>query len=294
MTQQISISDFLPYIVPILIRDGYITKDTLQFERLGAQIVEARDKWVKDHPYLPPLRPSMTDPLREETCSICHDGEWITLTHYAEGESRQELKPCKCLLERTKAEREGRRLEMTGIPEAHRGFEKFSIVPGSEDVFDASSMLGIGKATFKLLLIYGTTGNGKTHLTYSALMEAHKRGANVKYTTMSSLVAEARLAMFKDIDVLQPYRECDFLAVDEWGRENTTIWTNSLLEEIVDYRYAHQKPMILVTNLNPMRVSSDPQQPGLPLPILSRFKDVEIGKIVHNKALDYRPKKGKL
>jgi len=291
--RQIAITDYLEVLLPVLVRDGYITKENINYSKAHEQIQEAHKQWIADHPYLPPLIPSGKDPTKEAECSLCHDKEWLSIMHYSEGYSYMELRPCNCMLERTKAEREGRRLEMTGIPEAHRGFEQFNIVQGSEDAFDAASLLGIGKANFALLLIYGTSGNGKTHLTYSALMEAHKRELKVKYITMARLVSDAKMAMFKDIDVLQPYRECDFLAVDEWGLENTTIWTNSLLEDLVDYRYAHQKPMILVTNKNPTKISNDPQQPGLPLTILSRFKDSEIGKIVHNKAPDYRPKKGK-
>jgi hypothetical protein len=146
-------------------------------------------------------------------------------------------------------------------------------------------------------LVVPTTGNfiandivaHNTHLAYAAGLEAAKRGLKVRFEHTASLMSQLRLAM--DLQggsadaIIESLKQCDFLILDDLGAEQGTGWQQSLIEDLINHRYSHELPLIATTNKD---------LSALPPPILSRFRDKVVSKIVMNKAPDFRPRKNLL
>lgn len=265
-------------ITRILRRDGYLAEANVTAE----EIAEARQRWLADHPRVPPLYPSRLHPGEEARCTTCRDTGFVLVRHFDHGEMRTELRECSC--QQARLVEESR--ERSGVPEPERrSFESFVPREGAAEAFAAAAELATGRATFKLLLIYGRPGNGKTHLAYSAVVEACHRGLAARYVYAPDFFQSIR-AMYDGATNADPagqWKRCPFLALDDLGAEHETDWTRAMLEEVIDYRYSHEMPTLCATNREPK---------NLPEPVLSRFTDGEVSKLVLNTATSYRPKKG--
>lgn len=230
-----------------------------------------------------PLMPSAEDLYRDASCLTCRDHGWIT-RWITENECRAFPCPnCSGWDERRKQYI----LDAMGIPEAKRccNFQSWVPRPGTQEAADEAYALGTGTATYSLLLVYGGVGNGKTHLAYAAGLEAGERGLATRFVQLGALMSELRMAMQSggsaDSKVAE-LKRCDFLVLDDLGAEQGTDWQQSLIEELVNYRYAEEKPTLITTNKDPKSFS-----PAL----RSRFVDASISKMVFNQAGDYRPLK---
>lgn len=163
-------------------------------------------------------------------------------------------------------------------------------LPGVSDAFKAASDMAIGKADFIWLILHGSPGNGKTHLAKAVGAELMKRGKQVKYHYVPTLLADMRKGM--DLDkypmataienIVDEVCMCSFLILDDLGAENFTTWAGSRIEEIINRRYEANKELLVTTNKD-LR--------ALPQPILSRFKDTAKCRIVENSGGDFRKTK---
>jgi DNA replication protein DnaC len=79
-------------------------------------------------------------------------------------------------------------------------------------------------------------------------------------------------------DLINKICAVGFLALDDWGANKETDWSNSVIEQIIDYRYSHEKPLIVTTNKD---IES------IPPAVLSRFRDTG-SRIVFNGDVDRR------
>ncbi len=236
-----------------------------------------------------PLVPSLENPGREAECLTCRDGRWVKRNVPLGHEDWGKIIPCpNCSQWREDEERKKSILRHSGIPEARRecNLASFHYAPGAEDAFAATQAMAEGKADFIWLLLYGGTGNGKTHLAYAIGLAAMERGLTVRFYTTPKLFAEMRLAIGiegNSIDqVILDLAALDLLILDDIGVEAGSDWEKAKLDEIIDARYASKKLLVATSNM-------DPRQ--LPDRIRSRFKDVSLARMVWNKAQDYRPQK---
>ncbi len=227
-----------------------------------------------------PLVPSEENRCREASCLVCRDGGWIISRD-------QKAIPCPNCSQWEEKKKQWL-LEQSGIPEAKRicNLMSFIVRAGTEEAFKAVYELASGQASYKFLLIYGAVGCGKTHLAYAAGLEAKERGLGVRFYHVGELLSELRKLMNSagqsPETLLDELKACDFLILDDLGANLGTDWQMAMIEELINYRYSHELPLI---------VTSNKDQTKLPAPILSRFKDARLSKRVLNSASDYRGQK---
>jgi len=173
---------------------------------------------------------------------------------------------CVCEAERRAADREAERLAYveklrlgSGMPAEQRGcrFENFSPDSGlnaelcacrayAED-FEAYQKRGQG------ILFTGSTGSGKTHLAAAVANALIDRSVWVRFVPVSELLRELK-ATYDNRDrdegsVLDPYKRCGLLILDDLGTESPSEWTARMLHDLIDCRYSGLRPTLITTNL---------------------------------------------
>lgn len=108
----------------------------------------------------------------------------------------------------------------------------------------------------KNLLIYGTTGTGKTFLSHCIAKEALDKGLNVIYLTAPEFMDIASDSEFKHID--GPYRgvmETSLLIIDDLGTELINSFVVSAVYRIVNERLLSERRTVISTNLFPSNIA---------------------------------------
>ena len=275
-------------IVGILQREKYLGE-----KYTPDQFWAAIDKYRAEHPYLPPLHPSLNDASREAVCEICRDAEFIHPRINGEIDYSKII-PCTCGEKQRKEEMARRILEQSGIPSTSSRaftFRTFKIVPGSEKAHEAALRMATREADFKILLMTGNVGCGKTHLLYAAAEQLADSGVNVKFIRFPDLLSEARINMGNQMGgidvVINKYKKVPFLCLDEVKfklnkkGEIDDEWPMNAFEDILNHRYSNELETIITTNHD---ISA------FPPPIISRFSEGRVCRHVLNSAPDYRPR----
>jgi hypothetical protein len=237
-----------------------------------------------------PIRKSMN---RHQTTPTCED-EWygigyrpnpscevcqgVGFLHPRDGEKiiYSRMVPCiapGCLLDNVRG---------TQFSEVRRQtFENFQEVPGAEKALKASKSLAYGEAKFIWLLIYGQTGNGKTHLCNAIVKEVRDRGLDVRMILAADLFSMLRESIenHQTDALLRKFKDIFFLAIDDYGVEYGSDWESSKFDELMTSRFATGKPTVLITNK---------KLADLPERIQSRFTDKVMARAIYNSAGDFR------
>ena len=107
------------------------------------------------------------------------------------------------------------------------------------------------------LFLTGDVGTGKSHLAaaivdYLARIKKSKLRLQIKYSMSSEILSEVRNAIKANCteEVIEGYKECTLLIIDELGTENKTDFGFEVLYKIMNYRYNNQLPTIFITNFN--------------------------------------------
>lgn len=142
------------------------------------------------------------------------------------------------------------------------------------------------------LVLWGERGCGKSHL--CAAVDNHLLAMHVAvlYITMPDLLGALRQAMDLDRNTeqesysgrMRTFKTASVLILDDLGAENSSPWSDSVLFELLDYRYRQRMPTMIATNVDPDHF--DPR-------IASRMQDKAFSVVLANTAPDYRrrPKK---
>jgi len=172
-------------------------------------------------------------------------------------------------------------------------FASFIAVPGSKLALQAAKAIASLKTDWKLLLIYGTWGCGKTHLIEAIALELWGKGVPVRVQTFPEFVDSLK-ATFDRVrypedttfsDILYKMCSMPYLLLDDVGAAGSfTPWSLSQLERIILARYRDSIFTVITTNLS---------YDDLPPFVVSRFSDIDKGRIVMNEAADFRNSKGK-
>lgn len=142
------------------------------------------------------------------------------------------------------------------------------------------------------LILYGTTGNGKSHLSAAVYGKLKAKAAPTIYSTAPDILKSIQ-SLFDDETAkaegvtaaqrIATYQTVPVLIVDDLGADHATEWRAATWFEIFDARYRNRLPTMLTMNIAP----SDER---LGMRLASRLSDTHDGfsAIYHNTAPDYR------
>lgn len=103
------------------------------------------------------------------------------------------------------------------------------------------------------LLLFGTTGIGKTFLTHCVAREIMNSIHSVLYLTATdffdALLSKALGRTDESLDLYEQIQECDLLIIDDLGTERNTEFVISQLFVCLNDRILNQKSTIISTNL---------------------------------------------
>ena len=101
------------------------------------------------------------------------------------------------------------------------------------------------------LLFVGGTGTGKTHLAAAIANNLVEKSVQARFGTFQNHLDEIK----KEFDqsgqkhYLDDIKGVPMLVIDDLGKELKTDWTQSVLYDLINYRYEHLLPTVITTNL---------------------------------------------
>lgn len=99
------------------------------------------------------------------------------------------------------------------------------------------------------LFVTGPVGVGKTHLASAVAMRLLDHGHSVRFESTVGMLRALRESFGGDpTDVLDRCLGCEFLFLDDLGKENPTPFALSVLFEVVDLRCANGMPIVATSN----------------------------------------------
>lgn len=126
------------------------------------------------------------------------------------------------------------------------------------------------------LLLYGSTGLGKTFLSTCIAEAVSARGFSVAYDTAINIVSAYETIKFGNGDGAAAaeraarYERADLLIIDDMGTEMGTAFTVSALYNLINNRLMAKRPMIINTNLLPEALS-EKYSPAVASRLLGEF-----------------------
>ena len=105
------------------------------------------------------------------------------------------------------------------------------------------------------LLLLGTTGTGKTHISTAIAADVIKQGYDVVYDTAQNIFSDFEFDRFKngygrEESRCDKYMECDLLIIDDLGTEFSSQFTLSCLYNLINTRQNRGLGTIISTNLD--------------------------------------------
>ncbi|MCK5016424.1 MAG: ATP-binding protein [Candidatus Peribacteraceae bacterium] len=169
-------------------------------------------------------------------------------------------------------------------------FGNFRPVAGTEKSLAAFQEL-VNESTRKMLLCIGSKGCGKTHLCEALSLSWWELGFKVRIYVWSDFIGLLKSTFSGEMQgqfdvILTRFKKAPRLILDDVGMGGATdkSWEWGVLEEIINYRYRERLITVVTTNLDITE---------LPDRVVSRFRDEQYGRVVLNKADDYRPRRSK-
>ena len=128
-----------------------------------------------------------------------------------------------------------------------------------------------------IVVMYGAHGTGKTRMAWEIAREATPHDSHYAtgglgwnagrkerpaiYTTAVGLFLEIRDTFradseFSEMQVVKKYTDAGLLVIDEFQERGETDFENKKITTIIDARYAHERPTILITNYTREKLAS--------------------------------------
>ena len=104
------------------------------------------------------------------------------------------------------------------------------------------------------LLMTGSTGLGKTHLSLAIAREVIGKGYGVIYGSTQNMVSKMEKEKFQNFrqenESERHFIDCDLLIIDDLGTEYSTAFSNAAIYNVINSRIMMNKPTIISTNLS--------------------------------------------
>lgn len=175
-----------------------------------------------------------------------------------------------------------------GVSSLENTLENFKPVAGTEKALAAFKALVGGKTNWKMLLVYGGVGNGKSHLCEATAIALHKKGIFCRVMVMDRMMGVLKECIGSNQsleELLNNYCHAERLIIDD---VEGTVWEFEQLEKIIRVRYRENLFTILTTNRDIKPNPQNPQEPFIPERVVSRFRDPDVGRVILNSGADFR------
>ncbi|MDR1627454.1 MAG: ATP-binding protein [Oscillospiraceae bacterium] len=233
-----------------IIASGNNTKENINKLKLNNEVLKKEWEEILKNANLP------RDYLEVKyNCGVCEDGGFVNGVM------------CQCMRDMLKKECYNELNKLSPLSEST--FENFSLKYYSDYQADGNScsprevMFSILKncknyvKTFNKnscsLLMVGAAGLGKTHLSLAIANEIIKKGFGVIYGSTPNIVIKFEKSRFKANNQIineEHLVDCDLLILDDLGVEFSTLFSNTILYNIINSRIMVNKPTIISTNLS--------------------------------------------
>lgn len=229
-----------------------------------------------------PVMPSVRDKYQEAECLTCRDAGWI-YSKVGDKEHPDFGKAFKCPMCNNDATRRADALfRVSGIAEARRvnNLESFHRLPGNEKAYELALEFAVGGLPYHCVTFLGGPGCGKTHLAYGIALHRIFKHQKVKFWYVPSLFTHLRKEFGEeDKTIIDQIEKADLLVLDDLGGEQGTPWQISIIESVINVRYDAMRDTVVTTMKTLDQFS---------VPVRSRLEDKEMGRVVTNRAPDYR------
>lgn len=150
-------------------------------------------------------------------------------------------------------------LEAARIPRRYTGcsFANYKPAPGNGTQLRAFNyafrLVDEYPAVDRGLLLMGTVGVGKTHLSAAVLRGLVEKGVSCLFYEFGALLKEIQnsynpVSQTSELKVLAPVYETEVLVLDELGASKPTDWARDAMMQIIGTRYNDKKLTIFTTN----------------------------------------------
>ncbi len=135
----------------------------------------------------------------------------------------------------------------------NKTFDKFKIDTESKRPFEIMSSWEphTNAGSCYGYFLYGPVGSGKTHLMKSLLIKWAGTGRKCKFISIMSLFDEIKDSIEggRVSEVINSFSDFDILAIDDFGAEKTTPFTQEKFLSILETRLRIGKPTFITSNL---------------------------------------------
>lgn len=184
-------------------------------------------------------------------------------------------------------------LKNSGIPKDRQSctFDDFSVLPGTKNAYKAAGEICSINTDVRLIIIYGDTGNGKTHLAYASALQCIDNGIAVRVITCPDWLDDVKRAMRRSngtcdamIESVQqvPHLVIDELDISKVRQTEDSEFEIQTLDRLICRREREAKRTLITTNWNRQHIEEVFPR------VLSRASDPQYGRIILNKGADFR------
>lgn len=228
---------------------------------------------------------------KNSTCPICGGIGYVRRDLPLDHPDFGRLEVCECQRAKEKASTETRLYKVSNLDAYQKMvFETFDLhgLDGSDQTNTTlevafNSARNYARQLNGWLLIMGGFGCGKTHLAAAIANEVITLNVETLFLTVPDLLDWLRFTYSSKEttyeDRFDEIRNVRFLVLDDLGTQNATPWAREKLFQIINFRYIHQLPTVITTNLEMSQIEDR---------ISSRLQDRNLVIKLQIDASDYR------